>query len=323
VHLSDLETLLQLNYLYFKAPRHDSEAFNSFISQLSKHCDSVRNKPASIYNDSIQRLISGNNPRFVGVPTQAQINRIRHDHTMQIFRDRFADASDFKFVMVGKFDVRAVTPLLETYIGGLPSRQRKETWRDVTTRFPNGISVINISEIDGKRSQGSISMGGDFRWSLKEILVFDIFKEILETNVKAALEKEQIDLDYLSVSGMLYRYPHSQYSLNFVWQSSAKDVNNIAITLFEEAQKMKAQATELALLDYIKENQINTHKEQIETNDYWHTVLLNIYQQGDRPQSHEDYVKLVNSIRPSDIRRAARTYFTETKYIMGRLISAE
>ena len=56
---------------------------------------------------------------------------------MRIYRDRFADVGDFTFVFVGRVDPAKLRPLVEKYLGALPSRGRKEKWRDVGAR-PKG-----------------------------------------------------------------------------------------------------------------------------------------------------------------------------------------
>ena len=61
------------------------------------------------------------------------------DKSFAFYKDRFADASDFTFVIVGSFDLPTIKPLVERYLGSLPSLHRKETGRDVGIRPPTGV----------------------------------------------------------------------------------------------------------------------------------------------------------------------------------------
>ena len=81
--------------------------------------------------------------------------------SLAIFKDRFADASDFTYFMVGNFKVDEVIPMLEKYIGGLPSIKRKETWKDVTPGFPKGKVVVDVPKNSEPQSQ--------WQWSGKAI----------------------------------------------------------------------------------------------------------------------------------------------------------
>ena len=58
--------------------------------------------------------------------TVAQMNL---DKSLAFYKDRFADASDFTFVFVGSFDLPTIKPLVERYLGSLPSLHRKEAGR--------------------------------------------------------------------------------------------------------------------------------------------------------------------------------------------------
>ena len=63
--------------------------------------------------------------------TPAMVDQMNLDKSMAFYKDRFADASDFTFVFVGSFDLATMKPLVERYLGALPSTHRKETWKDV------------------------------------------------------------------------------------------------------------------------------------------------------------------------------------------------
>ncbi len=59
--------------------------------------------------------------------------------SMAFYKDRFADASDFTFVFVGSFDLPTMKPLVEKYLGGLPSQRRNEMVKDIGMRPPSGV----------------------------------------------------------------------------------------------------------------------------------------------------------------------------------------
>ncbi len=129
----DLETMLQLNYLYFTKIRRDEDAFNSVMSRIRNQIKPMRSVPNVIFTDTLSKIVSKNNPRVIAVPTDAQIDQVNLDRLITIFRDRFADASDFTYLMVGNFKVDEVIPVLEKYIGGLPSiKTKRELERCVT-----------------------------------------------------------------------------------------------------------------------------------------------------------------------------------------------
>ena len=315
----DLETLLQLNYLYFTAARRDEEAFNNLISQMRSQAANMRANPLEAYLDTLNMVVASNSPRVVTIPARSQINRIRLNHALNIYNDRFSDAGDFKFVMVGNFNVDAVIPLLETYLGGLPSRRRIETWRDVTPQFPSGVRVVRYPQKPEENSRVDFIMKGAFRWNIRERLHFEIFIELMKTKLRETMH-EAIDDDFsIEVSGIVKRYPNPQYSLEITLNCAPENTDSLIDILFDEVFKLKENGPTVADLNAVKEKIISERETAMEGNEFWKKALLNTYREGDKPVTLQDFKKSVNSVRPRDIRAIARQYFNETNYVQGIL----
>ena len=75
-------------------------------------------------------------PEYVGEESEStvgdvdMIDKIDYQKCMDLYKDRFKDASDFTFILVGNVDLEKAKPLIEQYLGSLPSINRKETFKD-------------------------------------------------------------------------------------------------------------------------------------------------------------------------------------------------
>ena len=316
----DLETMLQLNYLYFTEARRDEKAFNTLISQLKNQTANMRANPTYAFLDTLYKVLTSNHPRTVTIPTEAQIDRIRLDHALYIFNDRFSDASDFKFVMVGNFDVNSVTPLLETYLGGLPSKRRVESWRDVTPHFPDGVTNLVFARNSEEQSLVNISMKGTFKWDVKERICFAMFTQILDIKLRESMREEQGGVYGVNAAGSVSLHPKPRYSLDFVWGCSPDNVDKLIATVFDEAKKIKTGGPTETDLKKIKEILIRERETAMKDNSFWQQILLNTYRQGDKLMTYDEYKKMIHSVKTKDIRRVARLYFNEMNYVVGRLM---
>jgi zinc protease len=119
----DLETALQLTYLYFTSPRKDAETFKGLIAQQKGSLANRGNDPNSVFADSLAAILGNYNVRRTG-PSVEKLSQINLDRAFDIYKERFADASDFTFVFVGNFTAEKIKPLLEQYLGSLPSINR-------------------------------------------------------------------------------------------------------------------------------------------------------------------------------------------------------
>ena len=121
----DLETLFQLIYLFFESPRKDATVFQTLNSQMEAFLPNRGTDPGAVFGDTLQVTLSQGHPRARPL-TLETFREVELDEAFAFYQDRFADASDFTFVIVGAFELEEIRPLVETYLGGLPDLDRVE-----------------------------------------------------------------------------------------------------------------------------------------------------------------------------------------------------
>src|SRR6476469_762990 len=130
----DLETMFQLIYLRFTQPRADANAFAAQQAQLKTILANQTASQNYAFSEALnQAMYQGHVRRQLLTP--AVVDRWNLDKSMAFYKDRFADASDFTFFFVGNFDLPTMQPLVERYLGSLPSLHRKESWKDVGVKL--------------------------------------------------------------------------------------------------------------------------------------------------------------------------------------------
>ena len=66
------------------------------------------------------------------------VSRLDYDRALQIYKERFANAADFTFVITGNFDMNEMQGLVEQYIASLPSNKNFEKAADDGKDFAKG-----------------------------------------------------------------------------------------------------------------------------------------------------------------------------------------
>ena len=89
----DFETMMQLTYLTFTAPRKDMEAFESYKNRTKAELESAQANPLSSINDTLQKAMYNNHPRVV-IMKPEMVDQINYDRILEMYNDRFKDASD-------------------------------------------------------------------------------------------------------------------------------------------------------------------------------------------------------------------------------------
>ena len=116
----DLETMFQLNHLYFTSLRTDLTAFNTWREQKREELTDKKSDAASNL-------------------TKKELDTVNYDVVMQVVAQRFSNAGDFTFVITGNISEDVLIPLLEKYIASLPTSKKHEQANyhayDVTSRI--------------------------------------------------------------------------------------------------------------------------------------------------------------------------------------------
>jgi len=134
----DIETMFQLIYLTFTAPRADADIFKVYVNQMKTMLKNRDVSPMTAFQDMLRSTLSQNHIR-TRPRTVETIEEMDLDKSYDFYKDRFADAGDFTFIFIGNIDLETIKPLVELYLGALPTKGREESWRDVGIDFPKGV----------------------------------------------------------------------------------------------------------------------------------------------------------------------------------------
>jgi len=319
----DIETMLQLNYLYFTRIRRDEDAFNTYISRMRNMIKPMRSNPQAIFTDTLSKIVSENSPREIAIPTEVQLDQVSLDRLISIYKDRFADASDFTYIMVGNFSVDEVIPLLEKYIGGLPSIRRTETWKDVTPGFPTGLVVVDVPKNSEPQSTVAMVWKGDFKWKDKDRQAFSMLMSILLIKCRESMREDQGGVYGVSINGSSYKLPKPRYSITSTWGCDPENIGKLTKTVLEEMDKIKQKGPEEIDLNKVKETLIRERETMIKENGFWLGSLQNHFLRGSKLISFDEYKTFISSFSVKEIKAVARKYLNTDNYVQVALTPAK
>jgi zinc protease len=275
-----------------------------------------------IFSDTLSKIVSMNSPRVIALPSDAQLDQINLDRAMAIFKERFADASDFTYLMVGNFKVDEAIPLLEKYIGGLPSIKRKETWKDETPGFPKGLVVVEVPKNSEPQSSVALVWTGDFKWNEEDRQGFSMLMNILAIKCRESMREDQGGVYGVSVSGSATKLPKPKFSVTATWGCNPENITKLTQTVLDEMEKIKKDGPTEIDLNKVKETLIRERETRIKENGFWLNTLQNHFFNGDILLSLEDFKTLINSYSGSAIKDLANKYLDTKNYVQVALTPA-
>jgi zinc protease len=319
----DLETMLQLNYLYFTGIRRDDDAFKAYLSRIRNMIKPMRAVPQVIFSDTLSKIITKNSPRVINVPTETQLDQVSLDRIMTIFGERFADASDFTYLMVGNFNTEEVIPMLEKYIGGLPSIKRTETWKDVSPEFPEGKLIVEVPKNSEPQSQVAMVWNDDFKWKPKDRQGFSMLMSILAIKCRESMREDQGGVYGVSVNGTASKEPEPEFTITSTWGCNPENIEKLSQTVLDEMNKIKMAGPTETDLNKVKETMIRERETRIKENSFWLSYLQNHYMFGNRILTLDEFKELINSFTVKDIKAVAKKYLDTENYVRVALTPKE
>lgn len=266
----DLETMFQLIYLRFTQPRADANAFATQATQAKTFMNNQSAIPGFAFVEALSSARYGNHPRR-RLPTAATVDEWNLDKSLAFYKDRFADASDFTFYFIGNFDEATMKPLVERYLGALPSIKRKETWKDIGVKLPTGVIERRVEKGIEPQSRAAIVFSGPFVFDQEQRVAIRAMSEILQTRL-LELIREELGGTYSITAPFSYqRFPKPEYSITIQFGCSPERTDDLIKRVFGEIEKFKAEGpTEKQLADE-KEALLR----EFETNSKQNGYLLN------------------------------------------------
>ena len=314
----DLETLFELVYLYFTAPRRDSSAFVALQQQAEAMLENRSASPQAAYQDTVQVTMAQHHLRVR--PTTAQLFKdMNLDRSIAFYRDRFADASDFTFFFVGSFNADSLKPLVVEWLGGLPSINRHETWKDEGIRPPTGVIKRQVRKGVEPRSQTTIKFTGPFQYASGDRYALRSLADVMQIRLRDQLREKLGGTYSVGVSGNGARDPYSRYTVSIDFGSAPERVNELVSSVFADIKTLQDSGATQDNVDKVKEIQRRARETSLRQNGYWLGQLESAYRDGVDPRDILNYDKLVETLTPAVIRDAARKYLHADNYVQVSL----
>ncbi|HEY1112910.1 MAG TPA: insulinase family protein, partial [Chitinophagaceae bacterium] len=311
---ADLETALQLVHLFFTRPRIDSAIFKGLVSNFKSSLVNRANNPNSVFSDTANAVLSNYHVRRTG-PTVEKADQISMTRAFEIYQERFADASDFTFLFVGNIDEATIRPLLETYLGSLPSIHRKEKGRDLGIRVPSGQIRKTVFKGTENKAVVQLVFSGDYSYNLKENIHMEGLEEVLKIRLTERLREAEGGVYTPSASVGYSLFPAPRYDVSISFACAPQNVDKlIAATLDEISRLQKKGADEKDVKKFISEEQ-RSRQTGLKTNQFWLAYLTGQFQNQADLNEVNKYDRYLNKVNSRDIRKVAHKYLSTRNFI--------
>jgi zinc protease len=305
--VSDFETMLQLLYLHFTALRKDDNAFTALMNNYKAFLANSENNPDKAFSDSVKLMLSNHSPRTV-LLNMKTLEKVNQDKALEIFAERFSDPADFTFVFTGNVDPndKTVVNAINTFIGGIKSKGKKESFTDDNVRLPVGRAINHFSrEMQVKKVSNCIVYSGNLNFNMNNRTNMNAIGNILNIRYLESVREKEGGSYGVGVAGNLRNRPIEQAMLFIQFDTNIEKQNKLMDIIHSEIDTIISKGPKAEDLQKVKETMMKKYEEDLQENKWWQSAIKNYY--FNKLNVVNDYLPSVQALTSESIQKTLKT----------------
>ena len=319
--VKDVETMMQVAYLYFTQPRRDTAAFAGLYNRSYSFLNNRNASPRVDYNDSITAILYGHHPRMEPM-SQERLTKVNYDRILEIYKDRFGNAADFQTVIIGNMSLDELRPMICQYLASLPSVGQKHS-------VVNKANVPQLQKGDFARifkkkmatplANVSIYHMADVPFSSKNDLTLDFLKRILSIAYTDSVREEKGGTYGVSVDFNLVKDETPNAILKISYNADPSRYKELNPVVYQQLQSIADRGPQPASLEKVRQYLLKQYDQMAITNGYWDYVVW--HQLDDNEDFDQGYCDMARQMTAADIQQMARILLQQKNRIEITMLS--
>lgn len=313
--VTDFETMMKLVWLHFTKPRFDVAAFEN---QRSYHQNLLVNMMADnskALQDSIMVSTTNHHSRIL-LFNQNFIEGMDFEKAQAVYRNRFADASDFTFVFVGNINETTLIPLLEKYLGSLETKSSQERYVDHHIRAPKGDFVNFFTrQMETPKATVYYELNGKLTYNSENRLLVKMICELLNKRYLEIVRESEGGSYGVSVRPSISKIPYEHFKIKISFDCDPQKKERLSNIVTQQMDLLVKNGPVSIELMNVKQNMLKMRKEQEITNRFWQGNLVHSLMSGEVILSSQEYSRMVEEISEKQLKKFAKRIFRKADTI--------
>ncbi len=292
----DIETALQMIYLYFTQPRWNEADYKTWYDKVKADYINADAEPRKAFSDTISVMVNNHSPRALPISYKL-LEKVSLEKLKSLYSSRFSDPNNFTFLLVGKVDPAQVKPLFEKYLASLPSQKRSESFTDDGVRPPKG-KVTNDFRRENKtpRSSVYVNYNGTCNYNFEDRLYGAALRHCLELRYIESIREDEGGAYSVRTSFSVNKYPVPGFRMVVSFDTDPLKTDKLVGIVHREAEKMRNNGPTEVDLQKAREYFVKQRQEDLKENTWWLSTLGEYYFYGmDFLTGYEEKVKALDT----------------------------
>ena len=292
----DLETMMQLIYLYFTAPRADEEAFQSFAQRTKALYENQENDPMTTFSDSLVKVLYSNHP--LRMRTKAEdVDKIDYAKAMEMYKDRFKDPNNFTFYFVGNIDEATFKPMVEQYLASLKKKKNKESWKDINLGLSEKEVICHYEkEMQNPKVTIYMTINGPMEYSYRNEIYMSTLSDLMDIYYTRTIREEEGGTYGVGVYGAVMNRPSDAYLFLVAFDTNKDMYEKLMQKVRDGLNDVATNGPAQEDLTKVVENLYKKRAENKEENNFWLGAMMSFNEDNINIDAEfEDIVKSITT----------------------------
>ena len=301
---NDVETLLQLVYLYFTNINKDQESFDNTMKTTELMLNNKSLEPQAVFSDSVTVTLSAHDKRQAPL-NKDDLKQVNYDRILQIAKEQTSNAAAFTFTIIGNFDEATIRPLIEQYLGALPSQKNIVKGKDVKKHFEGEVKNNFTRKMETPKAIAVMVWTNEkMDYTLDNIVRADMIGQMLTMIYTEKIREEASAAYSVMAFAGISRDDYRTEGQVFVYCPMKPEKGDVATKIMLDEVNNMVKSVDQEKLGKVKEYMLKHIDDQAKTNDYWIRQIGHLRDYG--VDTHTDYKKIVEAQTPETIAAFAK-----------------
>ena len=315
-----IETALQLMHLQFTAPGDDPDAFGLIKKNLEASYLNRERSPDAVYSEKVGEVNTSGH--YSSRPlTLERIAKLDRAAMLEFYRERFANAADFTFFMVGAFKLDEVLPLAAKYVGSLPSKGTASAkFRDIGAKFPDKIVKERVVKGTEPRARTIVSFYAEPPLEENEQSRVEAAADVLEIALRDILREELGETYSVSVGSSQPLPQRGAGRISVSFGGAPDKIDSMIERVMKEVQRLQQEGPSADLTNRAKETAHREHETAMRQNGYWLGRLTSAKLLDRDPKLILTRTQRIDAMTPANLHEMFKKYFPMDRYTVVTLV---
>ena len=297
---NDVETMLQLVYLYFTKINKDQESYDNTMKTTELMLKNKLLQPEAVFSDSLTLTVQNHSKRFAPMNVD-DLKLVNYDRMLQMAKEQTQNAAAFTFTIIGNYDEVKLRPLIEQYLASLPGDAKTvKKGKDVEDSFKGDVKNNFKRKMETPKAIAVMVWKNDkMKYTLENSIRASMAGQILTMLYTEKIREEASAAYSVMAQAGLSRDDYRTVGSVLVYCPMKPEKGDIAVKIMGDEVQGLTKAVEVEKLNKVKEYMLKAIDDEAKTNNFWIRQIGRLRDYG--VDFYTDYKKTVEAQTPETV----------------------